>query len=633
MKLNKKILIILFGFIVLFVAGTYLIQRLILFPSFLSLENKEAIKDINRVIQSLNRETSYLNALAHDWSAWDDTYEFIETGSMAYIDANLTFSTFTNNSLNLIYFLNLKHETVWGQIYDLESEKTVSIKEFEPTFLSKNDLLLSYNQNKKQLSDTSISGVMLTEKGPLLVSSRPILDSHNQGPARGYLLMGKLLNESIIKKLNEQTKVRFKISAAQKEAVPVNDREPRQILLTGSKYYVDEVNDDLLRVYTAVMGISGTMALLISAEIEREISREGRQSLQYGLLIGVIASLIAFLVVLLAMQKVVVDPLRKLTHYVQSIKNSEAPAILPSIDRQDELGILQTEFNNTLVQLDQTRKKLLEQSYYSGMADMMSGILHNIRNSLSPIKGYAAMLRSDMAKAPLKNIQQVKDELLTDNLSVDRKNDLIQYLLLLVDNFSDITAKAEEKLAKISTSVSKIEIVLKNNQKWAHADRPLEFVRIESFLNDVIDQQRKSIPGDIKTALIVEDSAQDSIRIHVSLLKQVFSKILLNASESIEQSRTRLGTIRIRVTGENIAGRNMIHYEFCDNGEGIPADSLKMIFERGFTTKNRGISTIGLHWCANTVNSMKGKIYAESDGLGKGACFHVLLPLNADSIG
>jgi len=633
MRLSKKILVILFGFIVLFVVGTYLIQRLILFPSFLSLERKEAIKDINRVVQSLNREVTYLSALAHDWSAWDDTYEFVETPTEAYSGANLLYNTFKANSLNLIHFVNNKRETVWGRAYNLETAQRIEIQEFEPAVLSRNQKLFSYELKQKSLSELSISGVFITDKGPMLVASRPVLNSKNEGPMLGSIIMGKLLNKKMIKRLSEQTKVEFNILIAEKDLIPATHREALRRVTPDSKYYVDAVNDDKLRVYTAVKGISGAMTLLISADIEREISREGRQSLQYGLLIGVIASLIAFLVVLLAMQKVVVDPLRKLTHYVQSIKSSDNHAILPSLNRQDELGILQTEFNNTLVQLAQTRKNLLEQSYYSGMADMMAGILHNIRNSLSPIKGYAAMLHSDMAKAPLKNIQQVKDELLTDNLPVDRKNDLIQYLLLLVDSFAGITAKAEKKLAKISTSVSKIEIVLKDNQKWAHTDRPLELVQVESFLNEVIDQQRKSIPGHIKTALILEDRTQDSIRIHVSLLKQIFSKILLNASESIEQSHTKHGMIRIRVTEENIAGENMMHYEFCDNGEGIPADSLKMIFERGFTTKNRGMSTIGLHWCANTVNSMKGKIYAKSDGLGKGACFHVLLPLNSDSIG
>ncbi|MCP4400765.1 MAG: hypothetical protein GY801_26120 [bacterium] len=60
--------------------------------------------------------------------------------------------------------------------------------------------------------------------------------------------------------------------------------------------------------------------------------------------------------------------------------------------------------------------------------------------------------------------------------------------------------------------------------------------------------------------------------------------------------------------------------------EGLDADTLERIFQRGFSTKQEGASGIGLHWCANTISSMHGKIYAESEGKGKGACMHLLLP-------
>ena len=36
--------------------------------------------------------------------------------------------------------------------------------------------------------------------------------------------------------------------------------------------------------------------------------------------------------------------------------------------------------------------------------------------------------------------------------------------------------------------------------------------------------------------------------------------------------------------------------------------------------------TYGMHWCANAVAGMGGRISAESDGQGQGAEFHVLLP-------
>jgi C4-dicarboxylate-specific signal transduction histidine kinase len=38
------------------------------------------------------------------------------------------------------------------------------------------------------------------------------------------------------------------------------------------------------------------------------------------------------------------------------------------------------------------------------------------------------------------------------------------------------------------------------------------------------------------------------------------------------------------------------------------------------------MSGLGLHWCANSLAGMGGRIVAESAGAGRGAQFHVLLP-------
>jgi two-component system, NtrC family, sensor kinase len=51
------------------------------------------------------------------------------------------------------------------------------------------------------------------------------------------------------------------------------------------------------------------------------------------------------------------------------------------------------------------------------------------------------------------------------------------------------------------------------------------------------------------------------------------------------------------------------------------------LFGRGFSTKKGKTGGIGLHWSANSVAAMGGRMSAESDGPGRGACFHVVLPV------
>ena len=62
----------------------------------------------------------------------------------------------------------------------------------------------------------------------------------------------------------------------------------------------------------------------------------------------------------------------------------------------------------------------------------------------------------------------------------------------------------------------------------------------------------------------------------------------------------------------------MLHLEVRDNGGGIAPEAMASLFQRGFSTKQGKKGGIGLHWCANSVIAMNGKIHATSDGAGLG---------------
>ena len=99
----------------------------------------------------------------------------------------------------------------------------------------------------------------------------------------------------------------------------------------------------------------------------------------------------------------------------------------------------------------------------------------------------------------------------------------------------------------------------------------------------------------------------------------------------IYKSDLNAGEIKIYAEIDQWDNADAIHMRISDNGIGIEPENLERIFEQGFTTKNDnalGKSLgIGLHWSANTIIAMQGKIYAESKGRGEGACLHVLFPL------
>ena len=72
-----------------------------------------------------------------------------------------------------------------------------------------------------------------------------------------------------------------------------------------------------------------------------------------------------------------------------------------------------------------------------------------------------------------------------------------------------------------------------------------------------------------------------------------------------------------------------IQIEVKDNGMGIAPDMLTRIFQYGFTTRHEGHG-FGLHSSALAAQEMGGSLSAHSDGLGKGALFTLVLPIQPE---
>ncbi len=101
----------------------------------------------------------------------------------------------------------------------------------------------------------------------------------------------------------------------------------------------------------------------------------------------------------------------------------------------------------------------------------------------------------------------------------------------------------------------------------------------------------------------------------------------VNAAEAIEASGSGAG--QVRIAARRIAdaeGTASIELTVSDDGVGIDAENRVRLFEKGFTTKSGGKRGVGLHWCANAVNAMGGRLSVESEGPQRGATFRIILP-------
>ncbi len=125
---------------------------------------------------------------------------------------------------------------------------------------------------------------------------------------------------------------------------------------------------------------------------------------------------------------------------------------------------------------------------------------------------------------------------------------------------------------------------------------------------------------------LVNGVANHAVRAHRVGLLQVLGNLILNAYESIQRSQSTSGCIELSAATESLDDKPMVRLTVSDTGCGFDESFRQKMFQRGFSSKQGHLSGLGLHWCANALAAMGGRIQAESQGPGRGAQFHVLLP-------
>lgn len=356
MSLQRKILGVLFVLLVLIAITDYTIDRLLIFHNYVAIEHTQAKRDLARCIDTLKSEINHLNVYTDDWSAWDDTYQFLKDRNDAYIKSNLVIQTFLDNKLNLINYYDVNGKLVWGKTMDLKTKSVIAVSPFDKPTLSSSHPLLKRAKVKKDVTN-GISGIFLTVKGPMLICSKPVLTSEHQGPHRGYLIMGKFLSTDLQAHLIEQAHVNHQIWQLDDKTIPEIDRQAFTQINQQTPVYIKN-NKNALHVYGKIPDIFGNLSILYRVVAPRDITSKGAASIRYGIISNVLMSC-SFLLVLLGLIKyLILQPISSLTHHAVNIREQNDLSLRLNNRRKDELGILSREFDRLVAQQEQIQTSL-----------------------------------------------------------------------------------------------------------------------------------------------------------------------------------------------------------------------------------------------------------------------------------
>lgn len=611
MSLRNKVIWIVVALFLCYGALDFAIQRLVILPSFESLEKDEARKNMERIIETLEREAQVLGSSVNDWAFWDATYAYVAGEDPSYEEANLYASTLTGLNINLLYFYNQDGEVVWGKVFDLATVEEIALPDFDQSRIGPQHPLVAHS------SPTSkVEGIMLTTRGPIVVAARPVLDNQRKGPVRGAVVMGRLLDAPALKRLAEQARVDLTVT-------PIPARDDATTVKASDTITIRQ-SDDVSTVSATYPGVDGKPALLLEVAVPRNISQRGQQAIQYALGSLALAGFLVLGVLLFTLQVTVFRPLQQLRDHAVRIGESDDLDSRLNLQRVDEIGVLAESFDNMVGQLAETRRRLIDQSFHSGVAELASGVLHNVGNALTPLVTGLSGAASALRRLPSGDFELAQEELARGTASPERTADLEAFVKLAGKQSYKVIANVEGDLVAASERVQHIEQIVADQARLSRSERVMEALDPNALAEESLRVVGDERVGSVDVVLAPSLAGSPRMLGPNATLVQVFTNLMLNAIESIQRLEDP-GNGQLTITATEHDG--LVSIAFTDNGNGITPEVRAHMFERGFSTKTEGSSGLGLHWCATTLQGIGGALQAESDGPGAGATMTISVPL------
>ncbi|MEZ5425219.1 MAG: ATP-binding protein [Pyrinomonadaceae bacterium] len=197
-------------------------------------------------------------------------------------------------------------------------------------------------------------------------------------------------------------------------------------------------------------------------------------------------------------------------------------------------------------------------------------------------------------------------------------------ILLNRDIDTETQSKALETIEKSARSQAKILDDLLDSSRVASGRLKLEYRETNLFeiIKTVNNLQKPTADSKNIDMEISAENPEIMVYGDTIRLQQVISNLLSNALKFTPDS----GKIRVEVEND----KENVFVRVIDNGQGISQQNLPHIFRQfrqGDDKNDQGGLGLGLSIAKILVEKHKGKIWAESEGLGKGSTFTVQLPL------
>ncbi len=275
-------------------------------------------------------------------------------------------------------------------------------------------------------------------------------------------------------------------------------------------------------------------------------------------------------------------------------------------------------------------QELVEVSRQAGMAEVATGVLHNVGNVLNSVNVSISLLLDRAKDSHAGRLAKIS-ELLTAH-SADLPEFLTQdprgrkipgYLAQLVGVVSADEAQVRAELESLARNVEHIKEIVAMQQSYARLAGIVENVPAAELVEDALRLNAGTLARHQVEVRRAYPRNLPMLTIDKHKVLQILINLIRNAKYACDESGRDDKILTVGVTN----GDNRIRFSVVDNGTGIAPENLTRIFSLGFSTRKHGHG-FGLHSGALAAKELGGRLTVQSDGLGLGATFTLELPIS-----
>ncbi|MBV9009663.1 MAG: HAMP domain-containing protein [Verrucomicrobia bacterium] len=363
-------------------------------------------------------------------------------------------------------------------------------------------------------------------------------------------------------------------------------------------------------------------------------------------------------------QRFITHPILRLTGNARTIADHNDYSVRAEKVCDDEVGVLTDAFNQMLDQIQTqdsalqnaqrelqeqvnalqreihereqaeealkiSQQKLLETSRLAGMAEVATGVLHNVGNVLNSVNVSAGLVVEKLRRSKAPKLAKAAALLTQHNGNVGEYltkdpngQKLPGYLAKLGEFFVTENAELIQEVDQLGRNIEHIKEVVAMQQSYAKVSGVFENLPAHRLVEDAIAM---NLGAFARHGVAVERkfSPVPLVRVDRHKVLQILINLLRNAKYALDEVKRTDKSITTSVFAVN---ERFVHVVVSDNGIGISPENLTRIFAHGFTTREEGHG-FGLHSGALAARAMGGSLSVASDGIGCGASFTLELPI------